>query len=162
MNIKNYFIHESSILDQGAKVGIDTKIWHFCHISRTSIIGKNCIIGQNVYVGENVTIGDNVKIQNNVSIFDGVEIHNDVFCGPSVVFTNIKYPRSYINQKNNYIRTVVKSGVTIGANSTIICGLTLGTNSFIGAGSVVTKSTEDNSLVYGNPAKYIKKIIKEF
>ena len=146
--------------DEDVQIGENTKVWHFCHISKKTIIGKNCIFGQNVFVGENVVIGDNVKIQNNVSIFEGVKIENNVFCGPSVVFTNVKFPRSLINQKQNFLSTIVKNGCTIGANATIVCGITLGRGSFVGAGSVVTKNVLDETLVFGNPAKFIKKINK--
>ena len=158
MKKNKYFIHDTSIKDNNVIIGDDTKIWHFCHISNNVKIGKNCVLGQNVFIGENVKIGNNVKIQNNVSIYDGVTIEDDVFCGPSVVFTNIKFPKSLINQKNSFVKTIVKNGCSIGANSTIICGTILGTNSFVGAGSVVTKNVEDQTLVYGNPAKFIRKI----
>lgn len=157
MFFKKYFIHKTSILDCNVKVGIGTKIWHWCHISKNSKIGMNCTLGQNIYVGENVEIGNNVKIQNNVSIYSGVFIENDVFIGPSVVFTNIKKPRASIENKN-FIKTIVKSGSTIGANSTIVCGVTIGVNSFIGAGSLVLKSIPDHKLSYGNPAKVISNI----
>ena len=147
-------IHESSFIDKNVKINSGTKIWHFCHISENVTIGKNCILGQNVFIGTNVNIGDNVKIQNNVSIYEGVELENDVFCGPSCVFTNVNKPRSFINQKNNYSITKVKRGCSIGANSTIICGNSLGMYSFIGAGSLVNVNVNDFSLVYGIPAKF--------
>ena len=155
---KNIFIHPTAIIDKGAKIKKNTFIWHWTHLSGTARIGQNCTIGQNVYIGENVIIGNNVKIQNNVSIFDGVRIEDDVFCGPSVVFTNIKFPRAFINQKKRYIKTIVKKGSSIGANSTIICGNNIGSFAFVGAGSVVTKNVKSKTLVFGNPAKYIKKI----
>ena len=148
-----YYKHKTSIIDKGSKVGKNTKIWHWTHISKNSIIGSNCNIGQNVFVGENVSIGNNVKIQNNVSIYQGVKIESDVFCGPSVVFTNVKYPLANIKvPKNKYEKTLVKKGSTLGANSTILCGVVVEENSIIGAGSVVTKNVTKNSIVVGNPA----------
>lgn len=158
--MKNYFVHETSIVDEKVKIGKNTKIWHFCHISSRAKIGKNCKIGQNVFVGEGVRIGNNVKIQNNVSVYSGVKIEDDVFIGPSVVFTNVLMPRAYINKKKKYDQTVVQKGATIGANSTIICGNIIGKFAFVGAGSVVTKNVLNNYLVYGNPAKLVKKIKK--
>lgn len=154
----DYYVHESSFVDKGAEIGKDTKIWHFCHIYSKAIIGKNCTIGQNVMIGPNVMIGNNCKIQNNVSIYDGCIIEDDVFLGPSCVFTNILKPNAKIDQKSNFKKTLLKKGTTIGANSTIICGISLEENTFIGAGSVVTKNTIKNGLYYGNPAKFIKKI----
>lgn len=151
--MKNYFVHQTSIVDEKAKIGKNTKIWHFCHISSKARIGKNCNIGQNVFIGEGVKIGNNVKIQNNVSVYSGVEIEDDVFVGPSVVFTNVIKPRSFINKKKLYLSTIVKKGATLGANSTIICGNSIGEYSFVGAGSVVTKNVPNNILVYGNPAR---------
>ena len=154
----DYFVHESSFVDEGANVGKDTKIWHFCHIYANAIVGNNCVIGQNVMIGPNVMIGNNCKIQNNVSLYDGCIIEDDVFLGPSCVFTNILKPNAIIDQKSNFKKTLIKKGTTIGANSTILCGINLAENTFIGAGSVVTKSTIKNGLYYGNPAKFIKKI----
>lgn len=159
--MKNVFIHESSEIDENCFIGEGTKIWHFCHIMNKSSIGKNCNIGQNVVVSPNVKIGDNVKIQNNVSVYTGVEIQNNVFIGPSVVFTNIKNPRSKINRRKEYIKTLIKEGATLGANSTIICGVKIGKFSFIGAGSVVTKDVKDYELVFGNPTIH-KGWISEF
>ena len=150
---ENFFIHETSIIDKKVKIGKKTKIWHWCHISKNSIIGKNCTLGQNVFIGENVKIGNNVKIQNNVSVYKGVEIKDDVFVGPSVVFTNVKKPRSFKNQKRNVLKTVVEKGSTVGANSTLICGIKLGKYSLVGAGSVVTKSVKNYQSVFGNPAR---------
>ncbi len=161
MKKNNYFLHETSIIDEGAKIGGGTKIWHWSHISSNSKIGKNCIIGQGCFIGKNVKIGNNCKIQNNVSIFDGVVIEDDVFIGPSTTFTNVKFPRSFINQKKKFIKTIIKKGVSIGANSTVLCGIKLGNYSLIGAGSVVTKNVKDKSLVYGNPAEFRGKVNKK-
>ena len=146
-------IHESSFIDESAEIGEGTKIWHFCHISDGAKIGKNCTLGQNVFIGRNVKIADNVKLQNNVSVYEGVELESDVFIGPSVVFTNVLNPRSVISRKNEFKKTLVKHGVTIGANATVICGVTIKENAFIGAGAVVTKDVPSYSLAYGVPAK---------
>ncbi len=151
----DYFIHKSSYIDDGVLIGKDTKIWHFSHILSGSTIGKKCNIGQNVVIGPNVEVGSNVKIQNNVSVYDGVHIEDDVFCGPSCVFTNVNNPRSDIERKDEYLKTHVKKGASIGANATIVCGVTLGEYSFIGAGAVVTKDVPDFALMVGNPAKRI-------
>ena len=148
-------IHKTAIIDKGAKIGKDCRIWHWVHICEKSEIGNNCSLGQNVYVGNNVKIGNNVKVQNNVSIYDNVYIEDDVFCGPSMVFTNVINPRSHIERKNEYKNTYVKKGVSIGANATIICGITLNEYSFIAAGACVTKSTKKFSLLAGIPAKQI-------
>ena len=148
-----FFNHYTAIIDNNSIIGQNTKIWHFSHIMEYSVIGEHCNIGQNVVVSPNVILGNNVKVQNNVSIYSGVECEDDVFLGPSCVFTNIKNPRSSIVRKHNFLKTLVKKGATIGANSTIICGITIGSYSLIGAGSVLTKNTEDYSLYYGNPAK---------
>ncbi len=147
-------IHKTAIIDDNTMISPTTKIWHFSHISKNAKIGDNCVLGQNVFVGKNVHIGNNVKIQNNVSIYEGVEIEDDVFCGPSCVFTNVNKPRSFINQKNSFSVTKVKKGASIGANSTIICGNSLGQYSFIGAGSLVTENVKNFSLVFGHPAKF--------
>lgn len=149
----NYFVHESSFVDEGAIIGEGTKIWHFCHIMKDAVIGKGCNLGQNVFVASRVTIGNNVKIQNNVSVYTGVQIEDDVFLGPSMVFTNVVNPRSEVNRKDEYQPTLVKRGASIGANATIVCGVTLGRYAFIGAGAVVTKDVPDYALVYGNPGK---------
>lgn len=153
MEENSFFVHHSSFVDQPCKIGEGTKIWHFSHIMHDSEIGKKCNIGQNVVVSPQVKIGDNVKIQNNVSIYTGVTCENDVFIGPSVVFTNVINPRSAIERKNEYKNTIIKNGASIGANATILCGITIGEFAFIGAGSVVTKNVNPFSLVVGNPAK---------
>lgn len=147
------FIHESSFVDDGVAIGRGTKIWFFCHVNRNAKIGKDCILGQNVYVDRNVTIGDRVKIQNNVSIYEDVTLEDEVFCGPSCVFTNVINPRSHVERKNEYRKTLVKRRASIGANATIICGHTIGEGAFIGAGAVVTKDVPDFALVLGNPAR---------
>jgi len=148
-----YFVAESAVVDKGAKIGQGSKIWHFSHIMKGAKIGRNCTIGQNVFIAAGAKIGDNVKIQNNVSVYSGVTLEDNVFCGPSVVFTNVKNPRSLYPVNKNYAKTLVKYGATIGANATIVCAVTIGKNAFIGAGSVVTKNVADYALVYGNPAK---------
>jgi len=150
---KNYFVHESSYVDEGAEVGEGTKIWHFSHIMAGAKIGKKCTLGQNVNIGPGAIVGDGVKIQNNVSVYGGVIIEDDVFCGPSCVFTNVVNPRAFIERKNEYKTTRVKKGATIGANATIICGVTIGEYALIGAGSVVTRDVPDYALVYGTPAR---------
>ena len=152
---KAVFIHQTSIIDENVNIGNNSKVWHWSHVSSGVKIGINCVIGQNVFIGEGVTIGNNVKIQNNVSIFSGVKIENNVFCGPSCVFTNVKNPRSFLPRGGKYEITLVKANSTIGANSTIICGVIIGLYSFVGAGSVVTKNVKNHSLVIGNPAKHI-------
>lgn len=150
---KNYFVHESSIIDENVEIGEGTKMWHFSHILRNTKVGKNCTIGQNVVVGPNVNLGDNVKIQNNVSVYEGVTLQDDVFCGPSVVFTNVINPRSHWPRKNEYRKTLVKKGASVGANSTVVCGVTAGKYAFIGAGALVNKNIPDFGLVYGVPAR---------
>lgn len=150
---KQYFAHESSFIDQPCKIGANTKIWHFSHIQSGAKIGKNCVLGQNVNISNKAIIGNNVKIQNNVSVYDGVTLKNYVFCGPSVVFTNDINPRSKFPKQGHFIKTLVKEGASIGANSTIVCGITIGQHSFIGSGSVVTKNIPDYALAYGTPAK---------
>jgi len=150
---ENYFVHESSYIDENVEIGEKTKIWHFCHILGGTYIGKNCSFGQNCVVGPKVKIGNNVKVQNNVSIYEGVELEDDVFCGPSMVFTNVINPRSHVSRKNEFKKTLLKQGATVGANATIVCGHTLGRYCFIGAGSVVTKDIPDYAMVIGNPGK---------
>lgn len=149
----DYFVHESSYIDDGAMIGNGTKIWHFSHIMSGARVGSYCNIGQNVVISPSVTIGDRVKIQNNVSIYTGVIIEEDAFLGPSMVFTNVVNPRSHVSRKNEYRTTLVRQGATIGANATIVCGVTLGRYCLIGAGSVVTKDVPDYALFYGNPAQ---------
>jgi len=155
-------IHKSSFVDNNVKIGSGTKIWHFCHILSGTQIGKNCTIGQNVMIGPDVVIGNNVKIQNNVSLYKGIIVEDDVFIGPSAVFTNVKFPRSYVDQKNNFEKTIIKKGCTIGANSTILCGIKLGEYCFVAAGAVVTKNFPDKSVLLGNPARINKKIDMKF
>ncbi len=147
------FVHESAYVDDGAVLGADTKVWHFCHVMPGAVIGARCSLGQNVVVMPGTRIGDNVKIQNNVSIYEGVELEDDVFCGPSMVFTNVMNPRSAVSRKHEYRRTLVQRGATIGANATVVCGVTLGRYCFIGAGAVVTKDVPDYALMTGVPAR---------
>lgn len=150
---KNYFAHESAFIDEGCKIGNGTKIWHFSHIMPNCELGENCNIGQNVVISPNVTLGRNVKVQNNVSIYTGVICEDDVFLGPSMVFTNVINPRSAVNRKSEYAKTTVKKGASIGANATIVCGNDIGEFAFIGAGAVVTKSVPAYALLVGNPAR---------
>ena len=151
----NYFAHETAVIDDGCEIGAGTKIWHFSHIMPNCKIGKNCNLGQNVVVSPNVILGENVKVQNNVSIYSGVICEDDVFLGPSMVFTNVINPRSAIIRRDEFKKTLVKKGASIGANATIICGNTIGAYSLIGAGSVVTKEVKPYALVVGNPSKQI-------
>lgn len=146
------FIHPTAIVDEGALIGTSTKVWHFCHISSKSVIGSNCILGQNVFVDNDVQIGNGVKIQNNVSVYKGVTIEDDVFLGPSMVFTNVINPRSFIERKDEFKPTLVQKGASIGANATILCGCNIGSYALIGAGAVVTKPIPPYALVMGNPA----------
>lgn len=148
-----YFAHESAYIDEGATVGAGTRIWHFTHVMPDSVIGERCNIGQNVVISPKCRIGNNVKIQNNVSVYTGVILEDDVFCGPSMVFTNVINPRSHIERKDEYRETLVKRGASIGANATIVCGRTLGAYCFIGAGTVVTKDVPDFGLFVGNPGR---------
>lgn len=153
--MSKYFHHSSAVIDDGAQIGEGTKIWHFCHIMPKAIIGKNCNLGQNVFVANGVKLGNNVKVQNNVSIYEGVECEDDVFLGPSMVFTNVYNPRSAVNRKGEYMQTVVGKGATIGANATIVCGNPIGKFAFIGAGTVITKEVPAYALFVGNPGKQI-------
>lgn len=152
---KKYYAHQSAIIDDGAIIGDGTKIWHFCHIMSGAKLGENCNLGQNVFVANDVILGNNVKVQNNISIYTGVECQDDVFLGPSMVFTNVTNPRSGVNRRGQYSKTVVKKGASIGANATIVCGHDIGEYAFIGAGTVVTKNVPAYALVVGNPAKQI-------
>jgi len=154
---ENYFAHESSYIDDDVLIGDGTKIWHFCHVQKGARIGKNCVLGQNVNIGNNVVIGNCCKIQNNVSVYEGVVLEDYVFCGPSMVFTNILNPRCKYPQVGSkyYKKTLVKEGASLGANCTIICGITIGKHAFVGAGAVVTKDVPDYALVVGNPARIV-------
>ena len=153
--MKDYFSHKSAIIDENCKIGLGTKVWHFSHIMSNSSIGEKCNIGQNVVISPNVKLGNNVKVQNNVSIYTGVTCEDDVFLGPSMVFTNVINPRSAVVRKNQYLNTIVKKGATIGANSTIVCGNNIGSYAFIGAGSVVISEIPNYALVVGNPSRHI-------
>jgi UDP-2-acetamido-3-amino-2,3-dideoxy-glucuronate N-acetyltransferase len=153
MKNEDVFVHASSYVDEPCQIGTGTKIWHFCHIMKDCEIGARCNIGQNVFIASGVRIGNNVKIQNNVSIYTGVVLEDDVFCGPSMVFTNVINPRSAVVRKDEYQQTVVKRGASIGANATIVCGHSIGQYAFIGAGAVVTKDVPDYALLIGNPAR---------
>lgn len=151
--MKNYFAHETAVLDEGCRIGDRTRIWHFTHVMAEAFVGKNCVLGQNVMVANRVTIGDNVKIQNNVSVYEGVTCEDNVFLGPSVVFTNVINPRAFIERKHEFRPTLVKKGASIGANATIVCGHTIGQYALVGAGAVVTHDIPDYALVTGNPAR---------
>ena len=148
-------VHESSFIDPDVTIGARTKIWHFCHVLSNTVLGSDCSVGQNVMIGPNVTVGNNVRIQNNVSVYDGVTLEDDVFCGPSMVFTNVLNPRAHVDRKSEFRKTLVRQGSSIGANATIVCGVTLGRFSFIGAGAVVTKDVPDFGLVVGVPGRQI-------
>jgi len=151
--MNNYKIHETAVIDEGCKIGKDTKIWHFTHVMPKAVIGENCNIGQNVYIDNNVSIGNGVKIQNNVSIYDGVILDDGVFVGPSAVFTNVDNPRATVERKAEFRETRVGPGATLGANCTILCGVTVGSYAFVGAGSVVTSDVKDHALMVGVPAR---------
>jgi len=153
--MNDYFVHDTSIVDTGATIGRNTKIWHWCHISSSAKIGENCVLGQNVYVGPGVEIGNGVKIQNNVSVFEGVTLEDEVFCGPSMVFTNVLNPRSGVNKKSEFKKTLVRHGATLGANCTIVCGNTIGAFAFIGAGSVINRGVKNYALMVGVPGEQI-------
>lgn len=153
--MKKYYAHETAVLDEGCQIGANTKIWHFAHIMSQAVIGENCVIGQNVMIANRVTLGDHVKVQNNVSVYEGVTCENDVFLGPSMVFTNVVNPRAYIERKHEFRPTLVKRGATIGANATVVCGHTIGRYSLVGAGAVVTHDIPDYALVTGVPARQI-------
>lgn len=152
---KKYIVHESALVDHGAQIGEGTTVWHWVHVCAQAVIGNDCSLGQNVFIGNEVIIGNNVKIQNNVSVYDNVTLEDDVFCGPSMVFTNVYNPRSAVPRKDEYRDTLVKKGATLGANSTIVCGVTIGEYAFIGAGSVVNKDVKAYALMVGVPAKQI-------
>lgn len=153
MSPKQPFIHPSAIIDPGAQIGAGTRVWHFCHLMPGSKVGENCILGQNVFIDNNAVVGNGVKIQNNVSVYNGVQIEDDAFIGPSVVFTNVINPRSFIERKNEFRPTLVKKGASIGANATILCGVTIGAYAMIGAGAMITASVPDHALFLGNPAR---------
>ena len=155
MSELNYTVHPSAIIDEGAQIGAGSRVWHFVHICSGAVIGKGCSFGQNVFVGNQVIIGDNCKIQNNVSVYDNVTLEEGVFCGPSMVFTNVYNPRSLIERNNEYSDSLIKKGATLGANCTIVCGSTVGCYAFIGAGAVVNKDVPDYALMVGVPAKQI-------
>ncbi len=152
---KEYFVHESSYIDEQVKIGKGTKIWHFCHVQKGAEIGENCSLGQNVNIANNVKIGNNVRIQNNVSVYEGVELEDNVFCGPSCVFTNVKTPRAHYPVHGIYDKTLIKNGASLGANSTVVCGHTVGRSAMVAAGAVVTKNVKDYALVAGIPARQI-------
>jgi UDP-2-acetamido-3-amino-2,3-dideoxy-glucuronate N-acetyltransferase len=150
---EKYWAHETAIVDAGATIGAGSRVWHWAHVCSGAKIGSNCVLGQNVYVANRVVIGDNVRIQNNVSVYDAVTLEDDVFCGPSMVFTNVANPRAAVSRKDEYQPTLVKRGATLGANATIVCGRTIGRYAFIGAGAAVTRDVPDHALVVGNPAR---------
>jgi len=149
------FVHPTAVIDDGAQIGAASKIWHFCHVLKDTRIGERCVLGQNVMVGPHVTVGDGCKIQNNVSVYEGVTLEDDVFCGPSCVFTNVLTPRAFVERKREFSKTLVKKGATIGANATIVCGVTIGRYAMVGAGAVVTADVRDYALVIGNPARAV-------
>jgi len=148
-----FYVHETSVVDKSCRIGKGTKIWHFCHLMPDVTVGERCVLGQNTFVGTSVSIGNNVKIQNNVSVYEGVVLEDDVFCGPSCVFTNVINPRAHVSRNDSFLTTLVKRGATIGANATVLCGLTIGNFAFVSAGSVVTQDVPDYALVCGNPAR---------
>ena len=148
-----YAAHETAVIDEGARIGDGTRIWHFSHVMGGAVIGRDCNLGQNIVVAAGVVIGDRVKIQNNVSVYSGVTLEDDVFCGPSMVFTNVVNPRSHVSRRHEFLPTVVRRGATLGANATVVCGRTIGRYAFVGAGAVVTRDVPDYALVIGNPAR---------
>lgn len=154
---KGYFAHDTAVVDDGARVGAGTKIWHFCHVMGSAVIGERCVLGQNVFVAANVFVGDNVHVQNNVSVYEGVQLEDDVFCGPSMVFTNVRDPRSAFPRGSSaeYEKTLVRRGASLGANCTVVCGVTIGENAFVGAGAVVTKDVPAHAVVAGVPARLV-------
>lgn len=160
MTDKNYFLHETAIVDTGSQIGEGTRIWHWCHIMKDVKIGRNCNIGENAFLETGVEIGNNVKIKNNVALYTGIVCEDDVFLGPNCVFTNVANPRSFIERKNEFKRTVIHRGATIGANATILCGHNVGMYAFVGAGSVVTKDVPDYTMVVGNPARFYAHVCK--
>lgn len=151
--MSRYFAHETAVLDEGCQIGDDSRIWHFSHVMSRAVIGRNCVIGQNVMIANKVTLGNNVKVQNNVSVYEGVTCEDDVFLGPSMVFTNVINPRAFIERKSEFQPTLVRQGATVGANATIICGHTIGCYAMIGAGAVITHDVPDYALMTGNPAR---------
>jgi UDP-2-acetamido-3-amino-2,3-dideoxy-glucuronate N-acetyltransferase len=152
--MSNFYIHPSAVVDDGASIGDGSKIWHFSHVLTNTTVGKSCVLGQNVMAGPNVVIGDGVKIQNNVSLYAGVTIEDDVFLGPSMVFTNVLTPRAFVERKDEFLPTLIRKGASVGANATIICGVTIGEYAMVGAGAVVTKDVPDHALALGNPARH--------
>ena len=151
----SYFVHETAVIDEGADIGNGTKIWHFCHVMPNAKIGESCILGQNVFIASNVVLGNRVKVQNNVSVYEGVICEDDVFLGPSMVLTNVINPRGFVERKDEYLQTLIKKGASIGANATIVCGNTIGSYAFIGAGAVINKDVPDYALIVGNPGRRI-------
>lgn len=155
MHMSNFFVHSTSVVDQNVVIGSGTKVWHFCHLMAGSTVGARCVLGQNVMIGAGVTLGDGVKIQNNVSVYEGVVLEDDVFCGPSVVFTNVLTPRAFVDRRDEFLPTTVRRGATLGANSTIVCGVQIGRYAMVGAGAVVTRDVPDHALCVGNPARTV-------
>ena len=155
MSRESFTVHKTAVIDDGAQINEGTRIWHWAHICAKAVVGKNCSLGQNVFVGNKTVIGNNVKIQNNVSVYDGVTLEDDVFCGPSMVFTNVYNPRSKVSRKDEYRSTLVKKGATLGANCTIVCGVTIGKYAFVGAGAVINRDVPAYALMVGVPAKQI-------
>jgi len=153
MSETDYFAHETSIVEDGAQIGANSKIWHWVHVMPGAVLGENCVVGQGCYIGRDVRLGDNVHVQNNVSVYENVTIEDDVFCGPSMVFTNVINPRSHVPRKDEFLDTVVKKGASIGANATVVCGNNIGRYAFIGAGAVVTRDVPDFALMVGTPAR---------